>query len=164
MNDLTASEQSRKAVLSDLTASERRARDAEEKLSQQQAQPSSQTARNETQDLPPVPKLRVARITDIGFSSDEFNSVVRVESTEPVIWSVRSGGLATQTLVLSGAEILPLLERTLDTSDFGDNVNLVSSFQRLPRRMKFTLWSRSTAVLRLRLFRPEMFWNEVSTK
>ena len=55
--------------------------------------------------------------------------MVRVESTEPVIWSVRSGGLATQTLVLSGAEILPLLERTLDTSDFGDNVNLVSSFQ-----------------------------------
>lgn len=129
-----AAELQRAQAVTKLSASEQRRQDAVAQLNQrsetQKPSPLTQTEpQSISTSLPPAPQLRLARISDIGFSNDGENSVVRVESSVPMIWSVRSQGLSTQTLVLSSADILPILERTLDTSDFGGNVNLVSSFQ-----------------------------------
>jgi type IV pilus assembly protein PilQ len=140
-------ERQRAQAMTDLTESERRAQEAEALLNQRpepEASPAPPAperlipveratpelpAKEISTALPPAPQLRLSRISDIGFSNSGTHSVIRIESSSPVIWSVRGDGLSTQTLVLSSTEILPILERTLDTSDFGGNVNLVSSFQ-----------------------------------
>ena len=113
-----------------LAETEKRAKDAEEKLEDSKTKAETTAAKKPvvSTTLPP-PVLATNDIVDVGFSTENGASLVRIETKGTSTWSLRGDGLTTQTLVLSNAQIAPLLERTLDTSDFGGTVNLVSSFQ-----------------------------------
>lgn len=122
-------EKAQAEAIEKLTVTQQRAADAEAKL-----EDAKQSAQVEAAPvLPPAtlppPVLPTTQVVNVGFASDETFSSVRVDSSTPLVWTLRGDGLTTQTLVLQNANIAPLLERTLDTSDFGGNVSLVSSFQ-----------------------------------
>jgi type IV pilus assembly protein PilQ len=80
---------------------------------------------------PPPPQVRT-RITNVTFKDENTSTSVIVNYSGPLQYTLKKEGSQTRILEIKNAVIEAALERSLDTSEFGSAIQLVSSFQAPP--------------------------------
>ena len=113
--------QAREAETREAQAREAQAREAE----------AARLAQARAADKPAAATTRT-RITAVRFADADDRTRVRVEFSGTPDYTLRREGERTRILEFNAALIEPALERSLDTSEFGGPVQLVSSFQAPP--------------------------------